>query len=83
MYFTHAAGLDYVATDLALNFTNATRRHLVQIGLLDDGFSEGVEDFTLQLMLRSPGLGADGLLAEAVVLVDEDERKVHVLCCGL
>ncbi len=63
-----ADGLDYVSlSSLSLTFNNVVRSHVIDIGLLDDDFSEGIEEFAV--VLQHSG----GVLAKATIRLFEDE----------
>ena len=72
-FFCTLGGLDYEAISRTLTFTPDSRITLTQIILNNDELNEGLEDFTLQLVLTDENLGMPGVLRESIVRIFDDE----------
>ncbi len=66
-------------SSLSLTFNNVVRSHVIDIGLLDDDFSEGIEEFAV--VLQQSGR----VLAKTTIRLFEDECMylLYVRTCRL
>ena len=73
-------GSDYEAVSQILTFRPDSRTVSVTIPLIDDDLNEGLEEFTLQLVLTDEQLGMPDILRESTVRILDDEGTwVHDL----
>lgn len=73
LFFCHTGGQDYEAVSQRLTFKPDTKIVSTIIPLIDDDLNEGLEEFTLQLLLTDEQLGMPGVLRESTVRILDDE----------
>lgn len=72
---TKLGGLDYEAFSEVLTFRPDSKIVTAQVDLINDELNEGLEDFTLQLVLTDEQLGTPDVLRESTVRIFDDEGK--------
>ena len=73
MTTNYIGGVDYETISRVLNFRPDSRIVTTTIDVYDDDLNEGLEDFTLQLILTDERLGMPDVLRESVVRIFDDE----------
>ncbi len=68
-------GVDYEAVSQTLTFTPTSVTREVRVRILDDGRSEGLEDFSVDMVLVDEKLGQPGVITQALVQILDDESK--------
>ena len=69
----HVGGSDYEAVSQVLTFRPDSRIISTAVSLIDDDLNEGLEEFTLQLVLTDEQLGMPDVLRESTVRIFDDE----------
>ena len=71
------AGADYEPVTRTLTFTPSSASELVRVTLFDDLSSEGLEEFSVELVLVDETLGEPGVVREAMVIIADNESEFH------
>lgn len=69
------AGSDYESISQTLTFTPGSGVGEVRLSLLDDSENEGLEEFSVAIVLVDGMLGRPGIVGEALVQILDDESK--------
>lgn len=73
-------GSDYEAVSQTLTFRPDSRTVSTIVPLIDDDLNEGLEEFTLQLVLTDEQLGMPDVLRESTVRIFDDEGTYICTC---
>ncbi len=70
-------GSDYEVVSQILTFRPDSRTVSTAVPLIDDDLNEGLEEFTLQLVLTDEQLGMPDVLRESTVRIFDDEGMTY------
>lgn len=78
-YFLNIAGSDYESVSQTLTFTPNSTVSQVRVNLTDDSESEGLEEFSVDIILVDEMLGRPGIVNQSLVQILDNESKKKCL----